>query len=85
MSGNGCNRRDFLKRAGALSALGTAVLNNEERILHAFQTSQNQTPENRFNLRREQPVADVPGPLPTSKLGQLTFTRLIAGHNLVGW
>jgi hypothetical protein len=85
MSGSGCNRRDFLKRAGALTAVGTAVFSNEERILQAFQASQDQTPENRFNLRREQPVADVPGPLPTGKLGHLTCTRLIAGHNLVGW
>jgi hypothetical protein len=85
MSGRGFNRRDFLKRAGTLTAAGTAVFSHEERILQAFQASQGQTPENRFNLRREQPVPDVPGALPTGRLGPLTITRLIAGHNLVGW
>lgn len=85
MAGDGFNRRDFLKRAGALTAAGVAVFSNEERILQAHLTGEGQAPENRFNLRREQPVPDVPGPLPTGKLGHLTVTRLIAGHNLVGW
>jgi hypothetical protein len=85
MSGDGFNRRDFLKKAGALTAAGAAVFSNEERILQAYQATEGQAPENRFNLRRETPVPDVPGALPTGKLGHLTVTRLIAGHNLVGW
>jgi hypothetical protein len=89
MAGDGFNRRDFLKQAGALTAAGTAVFSNEERLLQAHQAPgnapQGPPPENRFNLRREQAVADVPGPLPTGRLGRLQFTRLIAGHNPVGW
>ncbi len=86
MAGDGFNRRDFLRKAGALTAAGGVVLSNEERILQAHQAPQEQPPpEGRFNLRREQPVADVGGALQTGKLGPLTCTRLIAGHNLVGW
>ena len=84
MAGDTLNRRNFLKRASGLTAAGTAFFSLEEQILHAFQ-EQGQRPPDRFNLRNQPPAPDVPGPIPTGKLGNLTFTRLIAGHNLVGW
>jgi len=84
MAGDRLNRRNFLKRASGLTAAGTAFISFEEQILHAFQEG-GQQPPNRFNLRNQPPAPDVAGPIPTGKLGNLTFTRLIAGHNLVGW
>lgn len=84
MAGDSLNRRNFLKRASGLTAAGTAFLSFEEQILHAFQ-ERGQQPPDRFNLRNQPPAPDVPGPIPTGKLGNLTFTRLVAGHNLVGW
>lgn len=87
MAGDGFNRRDFLRKAGALTAAGTAAFSFEERVLQAYQAQGQQPPQpgDRFNLRQAPPVPDVAGPIPTGKLGHLTFTRLIAGHNLVGW
>lgn len=85
MAGDGFDRRSFLKKAGALTAAGAAVFSFEEQILQAH--AQEPPPQGRgFGGRGQQPAApDVPGPIPTGKLGKLTVTRLIAGHNLVGW
>ncbi len=85
MSGDGLDRRSFLKKASALTAASAAVFSLEEQILQAHQ-SQQEPPQGRGFGRPQQPAApDVPGPIPTGKLGKLTFTRLIAGHNLVGF
>lgn len=83
MAGDSLNRRNFLKKATGLAAAGGALHSFEEEILHAFQEGGQQP--NRFGRRMQPPAPDVPGPIPTGKLGNLTFTRLIAGHNLVGW
>jgi hypothetical protein len=87
MAGDALNRRNFLKRAGAFTAAGTAALSFEEQILQAHQQrGQQGPPPGEFGGRGQQPAApDVPGPIPTGNLGKLKFTRLIAGHNLVGW
>lgn len=89
MAGDAVNRRDFLKRAGAITAAGTAVFSFEEQILQAHQAPPQQAPPPEgappFGRRNQPPAPDVAGPIPTGKLGPLTFTRLIAGHNLVGW
>ncbi len=84
MAGDALNRRNFLKRAGALTAAGGAFFTFEEQALLAHLQEGQAPPPDRFNLRRPPPVEEVPGPIPTGKLGNLTFTRLIAGHNLVG-
>jgi hypothetical protein len=89
MSSDKLGRRSFLKKAGAAAAAGTAFMSFEEQILHAHQEPAPQAPPPGRQFgggRGQQPAApDVPGPIPTGKLGTLTFTRLIAGHNLVGW
>ena len=89
MAGDAFDRRNFLKKAGALTAAGAAALSYEEQILEAHQQRGGQQPPpggDQFNRRGNEPAApDVPGPIPTGKLGKLTFTRIIAGHNLVGW
>ena len=83
MAGDGLDRRSFLKKAGAFTAAGAAALSLEEQILLAH--AQGQPPQGRgFGGRGQPPAPDVPGPIPTGKLGKLTVTRLIAGHNLVG-
>jgi hypothetical protein len=84
MAGDGLDRRSFLKKAGVFTAAGAAALSLEERILLAQEQEQPPPPGDRFGIRRQAPVPDVPGPLATGKLGKLTVTRLIAGHNLVG-
>jgi len=94
----GFNRRDFLKRAGAITAAGTAAFSFEEQHLQAFQAPQQPPPQGPpqgppaegaegapFMRRNQPPAPDVPGPIPTGKLGKYTVTRLVAGHNLVGW
>ena len=84
MAGDGFDRRSFLKKAGALTAAGAAAFSFEDQILQAYA---GQPPQGRgFGGRGQQPVVpDVAGPVPTGKLGHLNVTRLIAGHNLVGW
>ena len=85
MSDHKVGRRDFLRKATALTAIGTAAMNFEEYHLLAHQQQQQMRPPEQFGLRREQPVADVAGPMPMGKLGAYQVSRLIAGHNLVGW
>lgn len=83
MAGDGFDRRSFLKKAGALTAAGAAAFSFEEQILQAH--AQQPPQDNRFNIQRQSAAPDVAGPIPAGKLGKLTVTRLIAGHNLVGW
>jgi hypothetical protein len=84
MADDGFDRRSFLKKAGAITAAGAAVFSFEEQILQAH--AQQQPPQgNRFNLPQQTTAPDVAGPIPAGRLGKLTVTRLIAGHNLVGW
>lgn len=88
MAGDAFDRRKFLKKAGAIGAAGAAALSFEEQILQAHQErgAQGPPPAGQFGGRGQQPATpDVAGPVPTGKLGKLTFTRIIAGHNLVGW
>ncbi len=86
MSADKVNRRSFLRKASALTAAGTAVFSWEEHDLLAQQRPQ-PDPGRRFGGRfaRQPPVPDVAGPMPTGRLGPHEITRLIAGHNLVGW
>jgi hypothetical protein len=68
------DRRDFMKKAGALTATASAasVFSFEEHALLA-------------QRGRPQPsIPAVPGPMPTGTLGGVKVSRLIAGHNLVG-
>ncbi len=72
MSGKPIDRRDFISKASVITAATTAF-SFEEQSLLAYQ--------------RRQPAsagADVTGPMPMGKLGNLNVSRLIAGHNLVG-
>jgi hypothetical protein len=70
-------RREFIKKAGALTAATTgAVFSFEELALAQFQ--------GRGGRGAAMAVPDVPGPMPQGKLGHLQVSRLIAGHNLVG-
>jgi len=68
------DRRDFLKRSLAGSALGAAAFSFEERALLA-QTARETT------AAREGPARDA-GAMPTGKLGPRNVTRLIVGGNL---
>jgi hypothetical protein len=78
MSAKRVGRRDFVKKAGALTAATTAVFSFEEHALLA----QFQRPGG--GRGGAAAVPDVPGPMPTGQLGDVTVSRLIAGHNLVG-
>lgn len=82
MSAHKVGRRDFLKKATAFTAAGTAAFSFEEQILLAAQGPQGQQGP---RGPRPAPVPDVPGPMPMGKLGPYQVSRLIAGHNLVGW
>ncbi len=76
MSAKRVGRRDFMKKAGVMTAATTAAFSFEEHALLAqFQ---------RPGGPRGTSVPDVPGPMPMGKLGHLQVSRLIAGHNLVG-
>jgi len=66
-------RRDFIKKATALTATATAALSFEESVLLA-----------QFGRRPRATIPDIPGPMPTGDLGGVKISRLIAGHNIVG-
>ncbi|MCX6552067.1 MAG: hypothetical protein NTY02_13885 [Acidobacteria bacterium] len=87
MSDHKVGRRDFLRKATALTAAGTAAFSWEEYHLLAHQQPPPQGPPPGFGGGRggQQPVSDVAGPMPMGKLGPYQLSRLIAGHNLVGW
>ena len=76
MSGEKLRRRDFLRRAAALTATAGVGASFEESHLLAYQGGPPR--------RQPPPMPDVPGPMPMGKLGGLKASRLIAGHNLVG-
>lgn len=75
MSRNKVGRREFLKKATALTATATAAMSFEEHALLAFQGR---------GRRGMAPIPDVPGPMPTGTIGGVKMSRLIAGHNIVG-
>lgn len=83
MSSGKVGRRDFLKKATALTAAVPAAMSFEEQILLAYQ--QPPPAAGRGRGRGQAEIADVPGPMPMGKLGPYQISRLIAGHNLVGW
>jgi len=86
MAGHEFDRRSFLKRAGVIGAASVGVLSLEEQILLAHQQRGGDPgPPAQFNIRQQQAAPEVGGPIQTGNLGKLKFTRLIAGHNLVGW
>ncbi|MGE5294182.1 MAG: twin-arginine translocation signal domain-containing protein, partial [Solirubrobacterales bacterium] len=68
------DRRDFLKKSLAGSALGAAALSFEERALLA-QTARDPAPAPAQSARSA-------GEMPIGKLGGLNVTRLIVGGNL---
>jgi len=82
MSVNKLGRRDFLKRATAITAAVPVALSFEEQALLAFQQP---PPQGRGRGRGQVVVPEVAGPMPMGKLGPYQVSRLIAGHNLVGW
>jgi hypothetical protein len=89
MSKERMNRRSFFKKASAISATA-AAMSFEERALLAYQQQQQgrgpQQGEGQFGRRPRPLVTTVsPGPMPMGKLGDLKISRLIAGHNLVGF
>lgn len=59
-----------------MAAAVPAAMSFEERALLAQQSGPPRQPP---------PVPDVAGPIPMGKLGPYQVSRLIAGHNLVGW
>lgn len=73
MSREKVGRRDFIKKATALTATATAAFSFEERVLLA-----------QFGPRPRAAVPDVAGPMPMGELGGVKISRLIAGHNIVG-
>lgn len=75
MSHHEIDRRDFIKKAGALTATA-AAFSFEERALLAHQAQ-------RFPNASLPPQEDFPGPMPMGMLGGVKVSRLIAGHNLV--
>ncbi len=92
MSKDRFNRRKLFEKASALGATA-AVLSFEERALLAYQNPQagrgpqgDGPPAGQFG-RAPQTLATTvnPGPMPMGKLGDLKLSRLIAGHNLVGF
>ena len=99
MSKENINRRGFFKKASAISATAAAALSFEERDLLAYQEQQQQGgrgpgrgpqgtpngPGGQFGMGRMASQTLTPGPMPMGKLGNLKLSRLIAGHNLVGF
>ena len=82
MSADKVGRRDFIRKASVLTAAVPAAFSFEEQALLAFQAG----PDRQSGPPRgPAPIADVAGPMPMGKLGPYEVSRLIAGHNLVGW
>lgn len=81
MSARKVDRRDFLRKATALTATAGAVFSFEEQNLLAAQAPQDLQ---RFNLQQGPPQPEDPRPMPLGDLGGHKISRLIAGHNLVG-
>src|SRR5512136_1683080 len=77
------SRRNFFKKAAVLTGAAAAVYSVEENNLLAFQQRQGGPPQG-FGRGAAQPaIPDIPGPVPTLKLGGVEVSRLIAGHNLL--
>jgi len=86
------SRRSFFKKAAVLTGAAAGVYSMEENNLLAFQQRQGGAPPARGadgapqGGRRggaEAALPDIPGPVPTLKLGGIEVSRLIAGHNLL--
>jgi hypothetical protein len=79
------SRRGFFSKTATLAGAAGAILSVEEQHLMAFQQGPPQgRPQGEPGGRGGPPVVpDVPGPIPTIKIGGIEVTRLIAGHNLV--
>lgn len=81
------SRRNFFKGTVTLAGAAGAALSLEEQQLLAMQPPPGGAPQGgrgQFGGRSAvTAVPEVPGPVPTIKLGGLEISRLIAGHNLV--
>lgn len=80
------SRRGFFKRTAAAAGAAGAALSMEERHLLAFLQAQDEPPgqgEGRSRRAAEPTIQDIPGPVPTLKLGGIEVSRLIAGHNIM--
>jgi len=92
MSKENINRRGFFKKASAITTVA-AAMSFEERALLAHQDQQagrgpQQGPGGGGQPGRgprPQVATVTPGPMPMGKLGNLKVSRIIAGHNLVGF
>lgn len=85
MSAGKVNRRAFFGRLATASATTAAAVYSweEHNLLAQRGTPPPGGPGRQGGRGAGAPVPDVPGPMPTGKLGPLTVSRLIAGHNLV--
>jgi hypothetical protein len=86
------SRRSFFKKTAVLTGAAAAVYSMEENNLLAFQERQGGAPPARGRDGAPQggmrggaqpATPDIPGPVPTLKLGGIEVSRLIAGHNLL--
>jgi len=77
------SRRSFFKKATVLTGAAAAVYSMEENNLLGFQQRQGGPPQGGGRGPAQVAVPDIPGPIPTLKLGGIEVSRLIAGHNLL--
>jgi hypothetical protein len=83
------SRRNFFTRTAALTGVAAAAYSMEDYNLLAFQQGERQgfggAPGQGPGGRGQQQPAlpDIPGPIPTVKIGGIPVTRLMAGHNLM--
>jgi hypothetical protein len=77
------SRRNFFKKASVLTGAAAAVYSMEENNLLGFQQRQGGPPQGGGRGPAQVAVPDIPGPIPTFKLGGVEVSRLIAGHNLI--
>jgi hypothetical protein len=97
MERNRVSRRNFFKKTAAISGTAAAVYSWEEQSLLAFQQGQRQggAPDQGGGMPPmdsesmgagrggQVQLPNIPGPVETFKLGGISVSRLIAGHNLI--
>jgi len=88
------SRRDFFRKTAVITGAAAAAYSLEERELLAFQQREGGAPPMGGAPGQGGPppggargaqvaIPDIPGPVPTFKLGGIPVSRLLAGHNLV--